>query len=194
MSMDDVRIGDAERDDALRNLGEHLAAGRLDLEEHDERSSKVISARTRREIRDVFADLPPPQPSFADSLPARSGDRSAEAGKTTSKGGVPAAPGGKGAAIRRFAAGLTALVWMVSIALMIWGGVGWWVIIVPMAYSAVIGAWAQASGDQRREVRQEIRRRRHGRRHGDWHGGEWDGGRRNQTRGREIGEGDSQPE
>ncbi|HZC27219.1 MAG TPA: DUF1707 domain-containing protein [Actinopolymorphaceae bacterium] len=192
MSTDELRIGDAERDDALRKLGEHLAAGRLDMEEHDERSSKIISARTQRDIKVLFADLPAPQPSFGDSLPAATGNRSVATGQATTTGSAPTVPKGKGAAIRTFAAGLTPLLWCVSIAVALMTGIGWWAIVVPIAYSVVLGAWAQASGDQRREIRHQ---RRHGRRHGDWQQGDWHhGGRRYDTRRPEIGEGDSQPE
>src|SRR5215467_11964606 len=123
--MDEVRIGDAERDEALRLLGEHLAAGRLDLEEHSERSSRLISARTRGQIRAVFTDLPDPHPSL-DSPP------SAPVAKKPEPSQPPAVPQGRGAAVRKFAAGLTALLWLVSIALMVTTDVGWWVILVPI--------------------------------------------------------------
>ena len=148
VSMDDLRIGDAERDDALHKLGEHLAAGRLDIDEHSERSSRVISARTQGEIRVVFTDLPGPHPSFGPSQGAASGDHAGVPEKVGPAGGAPARPAGKGAALRTFAAGLAALVWCVSIVVMMTTGAGWWVILVPIAYSVVLSAWSRASGDQ----------------------------------------------
>jgi hypothetical protein len=53
------RIGDAERDAAIRALGEHYAAGRISKEEFDERSEVAMRARTDSQLRPLFADLPP---------------------------------------------------------------------------------------------------------------------------------------
>lgn len=57
--MDELRIGDAEREASVAALGEHFAQGRLTREEYDERSDAVWSARTRGDLVPVFADLPP---------------------------------------------------------------------------------------------------------------------------------------
>lgn len=56
--MDELRIGDAEREQALGVLGEQYALGRISKDELDERSDAVWSARTRGDLRPVFADLP----------------------------------------------------------------------------------------------------------------------------------------
>lgn len=53
-----LRIGDAERERAAAELGEHYAAGRLDAEEHSERLEQVWRARTQADLRPVFRDLP----------------------------------------------------------------------------------------------------------------------------------------
>jgi Domain of unknown function (DUF1707) len=53
-----LRIGDAERDVALRELGDHFAAGRIDETEFDERASAALAARTQPELDVLFADLP----------------------------------------------------------------------------------------------------------------------------------------
>lgn len=58
--MDSLRLSDAERDQAIARLGEHYAAGRLDKDEYDERSDAVWSAKTRGDLRPVFADLEAP--------------------------------------------------------------------------------------------------------------------------------------
>ena len=58
-----VRIGDAERDDAAHALGEHFAVGRLDREEYDERMDVVLAARTWGDLAPVFRDLPSPTAS-----------------------------------------------------------------------------------------------------------------------------------
>jgi Domain of unknown function (DUF1707) len=60
----DLRVGDAERDASARVLREHCAAGRLSLEELDERLSHVYGATTRGELDALIGDLPdlPPPP------------------------------------------------------------------------------------------------------------------------------------
>jgi hypothetical protein len=60
----EIRISDTEREDALGKLGEHMGAGRLDIEEFGERSAKVATAKTRGELLDLFGDLPEPKPVF----------------------------------------------------------------------------------------------------------------------------------
>ena len=56
--MAELRIGDADREAAVADLGEHFAQGRLTKEEYDERADAVWSARTRSDLAPVFADLP----------------------------------------------------------------------------------------------------------------------------------------
>lgn len=62
------RASDAERDEAVRRLGDHAATGRLEPSELDERVAAALAARTRGELATVEADLPsdppqaPPQP------------------------------------------------------------------------------------------------------------------------------------
>ena len=55
-----VRIGDAERDQAVSALGEHFVAGRLTQDEFDERSDAVTQARYADDLAPLFADLPGP--------------------------------------------------------------------------------------------------------------------------------------
>ena len=62
-----LRIGNAEREKAATELGEHLAAGRLDADEYTDRVGKVYAARTAGDLAPLFADLPtlqqaPPPP------------------------------------------------------------------------------------------------------------------------------------
>jgi hypothetical protein len=56
----DLRIGDAEREEAARELGEHFAVGRITAEEHGERLEQVWAARTARDLAPLFVDLPRP--------------------------------------------------------------------------------------------------------------------------------------
>jgi TM2 domain-containing membrane protein YozV len=62
-----VRIGNREREAAVRELGEHFAEGRLDPEEYEQRASAAYAARTADDLAPLFADLPRPdaQPTVA---------------------------------------------------------------------------------------------------------------------------------
>jgi hypothetical protein len=53
-----LRIGDAERDFAAADLGEHYAAGRLTLDELNERLDAVFTSKTLGQLTRVMADLP----------------------------------------------------------------------------------------------------------------------------------------
>lgn len=64
-----LRIGDVERDDAAELLREHLSAGRLQLDEFDERLGQALAARTQPELDVLFTDLPGRRPGQA-SAPA----------------------------------------------------------------------------------------------------------------------------
>ncbi|RZS29540.1 uncharacterized protein DUF1707 [Herbihabitans rhizosphaerae] len=63
-STDGLRIGNAEREDAVRVLGEHFAEGRLASDEYEQRVDGVHTATTRGELRPLFSDLPAPYPAF----------------------------------------------------------------------------------------------------------------------------------
>jgi hypothetical protein len=55
----DVRISDAEREAAASSLGRHLASGRLDLTEYEERIEKAYQAKRSHQLDALFVDLPP---------------------------------------------------------------------------------------------------------------------------------------
>ncbi|WP_034999653.1 MULTISPECIES: DUF1707 SHOCT-like domain-containing protein [Corynebacterium] len=56
--MDEIRVGDAERSDALDRLGTLFADGYLDVGEFEERTGQAAVARTRGELSMLFDDLP----------------------------------------------------------------------------------------------------------------------------------------
>lgn len=68
----EMRIGDAERSDAVAALGEHYATGRLTREEYDERSALAWEAQTYADLRPLFGDLPAPGGAQAQSARAQS--------------------------------------------------------------------------------------------------------------------------
>ncbi|MEU4251874.1 DUF1707 domain-containing protein [Amycolatopsis sp. NPDC026612] len=61
--MGDMRLSDAERQDALDVLEEHVRTGRLDIDEYGSRSAKVTAARRVSDLVPLFDDLPSPKPS-----------------------------------------------------------------------------------------------------------------------------------
>jgi GntR family transcriptional regulator len=55
-----LRVSDAEREAVCGRLAEHFAAGRLDQAEFDDRVGRAMNAKTRADLRGLFADLPEP--------------------------------------------------------------------------------------------------------------------------------------
>src|SRR5579875_3845698 len=66
-----LRIGDAERDQAIELLGRHFADGRLTQEEYEERLSAALRARTRADLTALFSDLPQLPPAVPAVRPRR---------------------------------------------------------------------------------------------------------------------------
>ena len=58
-----MRLSDAERQDALDVLEEHVRTGRLDIDEYGARTAKVTAAKRVSELVPLFDDLPSPRPS-----------------------------------------------------------------------------------------------------------------------------------
>jgi Domain of unknown function (DUF1707) len=57
------RIGDADRDQAVAFLQEHMAQGRIDELEFDDRISRALKAKTASDLAPLFDDLPDPRPT-----------------------------------------------------------------------------------------------------------------------------------
>ena len=53
-----LRAADSDRTAVATALGEHMAAGRLTVDEYDERLSRAYAARTYGELDQLTADLP----------------------------------------------------------------------------------------------------------------------------------------
>jgi hypothetical protein len=80
--MSEIRVGDAEREQAASALGDHYAAGRLDPTEYAERLDAAWSARTRADLTVLFTDLPPAAPQPAPGFGATAGrGRSGRSGR-----------------------------------------------------------------------------------------------------------------
>jgi hypothetical protein len=55
----DLRVGDVERGATARRLERALREGRISLDEFDERVAAVWRCRTRGQLDELTADLPP---------------------------------------------------------------------------------------------------------------------------------------
>jgi hypothetical protein len=58
----DVRASDAERERVVEQLRDHALAGRLTVEELDERSARAYAEVTRSQLAGLLVDLPTPVP------------------------------------------------------------------------------------------------------------------------------------
>ena len=183
----DLRIGDREREAALTALGEHLTAGRLDLDEYGRRSALATHAERRGDLVALFADLPGPHPD----LPGRGADLPGRPAPVPADGLPPAdapvpvravpppapvpsgtsarllaTPAGSTAGQRAVAASL-AVMWAVGVPLLfiLGGGRLWWLIFVPIGVSVFAGQYYgddwRGHGHGRRSGHGSGRRRRH---------------------------------
>jgi Domain of unknown function (DUF1707) len=128
-----LRIGTAERTAAMKALDEHLAAGRLGVEEYGERSAQAANATTAPELAALFTDLPAPHPRLpgvsAPAPPVEPGDAS------------PAVRGGDGLAV--WGPRLMAVVPIVAIGLFLLTRSWVFFLLIPAA-GALLGAWRRS--------------------------------------------------
>jgi hypothetical protein len=130
----ELRIGDTERESALSALGDHMSAGRLDIDEYGDRTAQVAAAKTRGDLLALFGDLPAPHPKFgvATSAPVPTVATSAAA-PVPSGNGMPlpqrlmaaAVPLASIAAVVLFFTIGTWLVFLIPAAVMVLGGAFW---------------------------------------------------------------------
>lgn len=144
------RIGDAERDRAADQLREHLALGRLDQAEFDDRLDAAMRARYASDLDSLFGDLPP-----ADRSPAVPTDA-----RLPAKDGAPAhRPRGLS---RRTEIAIDSGSWVIwpivigLITLLGWGDF-WWLVFVPIALTSAWQTWKHTddkdnTGDDRRRL------------------------------------------
>jgi len=138
------RIGDAERDDAVSLLQEHLTAGRLDNAEFDERLSSALQARTLGQLTPLFADLPGRRPGLQ---------------PVSSDVIVPQAPTSAEVAERRKRIGGVVMAALWPAAIITCFAIGWeywWLMLIPIFFSGVIGQvfglWSNDEKHQRRHL------------------------------------------
>lgn len=160
-----LRVGDDDRERALSALGEHMSAGRIDIDEYGERSAKVAAARTRGELAEVFADLPAPHPVFGAATPAAEPRAQVQPARST------AVARDERPVMQRVMAGLVPLAFIAGFALFFTVG-GWWWFALPFVVLAVGQGfwgkdWEKDPNDRgrRHDRRYERHRRRYERDH-----------------------------
>jgi hypothetical protein len=124
-----LRISDQTRESALTALGEHMTAGRIDIDEYGERSARITAAKTRGELGEIFDDLPSPHPSY-DDMP-----QAAVAAPEPEKQAAPARRSNSPenwAPAQRFVAAIVPLAFIAAIALIATGTLAWPIIFVPI--------------------------------------------------------------
>lgn len=149
------RIGDAERDRAVNALSEHLASGRLDQSEFDERMAAALHAWTHADLEPLFLDLPEPRPVSTTYSPAAQA-RPAHPHYTTPARPPHASQVGtwprphEGASSphgrrRRYPFALAPAIWCVAIALVVFSsGHLWW--MMPVAVLVSTKMWGGGCG------------------------------------------------
>lgn len=90
-SVNELRVGDADRGAVVELLTRAHAEGRLDLTEHSERSARALSARTVGDLSGLIEDLAPARVSYA-AAPAVGGGPVRATLSTTRRGGVWTVP------------------------------------------------------------------------------------------------------
>ena len=107
-----IRVGDAERDAAAAQLREHYTAGRLTLDELNERLDQAFAARTQADLNAVTRDLPHVSAPSAGS-PAGTSRLAATSGESGWDGSAGTGPRRGGL--------LTGLAYMIPALVAVWG-------------------------------------------------------------------------
>ena len=146
-----LRISDQNRESALTALGEHMTAGRIDIDEYGERSARITAAKTRGELGEIFADLPAPHPRYEDA-PAAVAAPEPAAEPVPQRSGAPA----QWSPAQRFITAFVPLAFLVTIALIATGVVHGTLILVPIGL-AIFGRsmWGHGGHHDYRHDRRE---------------------------------------
>jgi len=132
------RIGDADRDKAAEYLREHMAEGRLDQEEFDDRLTRALTAKTQSDLDPLFTDLPGPRPGSS-VVPAEPFKAPPWQAGTSSVAARPAArPPAKQSPGWAIA---TSVAWpavIIACFILGWSNV-WWLMFIPIVISSIYG-------------------------------------------------------
>lgn len=126
-----VRASDADRDRSAAALSEHYAAGRLTLEEYQERLDQAYAAKTLGDLDDLITDLPATDPG---QLPSQQVGHPPLAGRRSQ--GTVQAPEGRAPLVSPFWLGVAFgafVAWLISGAT-----AGPWVLLVAVLLALIV--------------------------------------------------------
>lgn len=148
------RIGDAQRDQAVEYLREHLAAGRLTQAEFDERLSSALTAKTADDLNPLFRDLPAPRPQApGPAFQPPPWEASGRVERAPATGAPPTAAMSDQA--RKVLGVASAVAWPVVIMFcFVTSWDNWWLIFIPIALSSLAGSLSGKPRTQRSEREQ----------------------------------------
>ena len=151
------RIGDAERDRAAELLREHMAVGRLDQTEFDERVSAALAAKTSAELEPLFVDLPGPRPGTETAATAGFTAPPWQSGQVEP---VTATPVPAKRDYTGLLAVLSAVAWPATILFIsfVLGWDYWWLIFIPIMVSSGFGKQRHDREREREKIEREQRR------------------------------------
>jgi hypothetical protein len=132
------RIGDAERDKAAEYLREHMAAGRLDAGEFDERLTRALNAKVGPDLDTLFTDLPDPRPGTAmvPTEPFQAPPWQSEPAAPASSQLATPTPANPPSSLHRNFAIVTATAWTLAILFCFANGwQNWWILFIPIFLS-----------------------------------------------------------
>lgn len=144
--MDEMRASDADRERVVSALQEQVGAGRLTLEEFEERSDQAYSAKTIGELRKITHDLP--VNLFTEQLTPFGGPQGPWASPYHQGTGQMTPAGGFNPLMLLPLALIAMVIFSNVIGMMAWGGI----VIMPLFFLLLIGL--------------RLGGRRHG---GNWH-------------------------
>jgi hypothetical protein len=156
MNTEQLRVGDAERDEVTTALHEHFAQGRLTRDELDERLTATLSATTVGDLRAVTRDLPGGAPAPASGRHPAAGPRGRgpwETGAVYRGRGPLGSPWPRRGWGRPRPFGPLLLVALVAAAF-----TGWWVILPLLACAWFAAAFTGLRHARRRHASSPVRR------------------------------------
>ncbi len=137
------RVGDAERNSAVTALGEHMATGRLDLDEYGTRSAIANTARTAGELGALFADLPAPHPVLPGTQALSPTTAPRTVAPQTFAGHTPALVDDRSRAQKLVAAASAGSV-IIALVLFFATSQWWWFLLIPLISSVAGSVWGDS--------------------------------------------------
>ena len=139
-----VRVGDAERNAAVTALGEHMATGRLDLDEYGTRSAVANTARTVGDLQALFADLPAPHPQRPGAQVQPLASRPGFVATQAVTGSSVATNSDDRSRAQKFVAAASGGSAIIALVLFFATGMWWWFLLIPLISTVAGSVWGDS--------------------------------------------------